>query len=60
MIWHNDTDAIQFLRERGYRLRPNFTWAAPPGCVVPTSEESSALEYLWDEWDFGGLERELA
>lgn len=57
--WDGPSDrcAVAYLRERGYVLLPNWTWRVPPSCV-PTDKEMRAVRFLFDEWDYGGLESE--
>ncbi len=47
--------AIQYLNNAGYILRRNWTWQKPEG-HIPTEEEIGAIDFLIDEWDFGGIE----
>lgn len=49
-----DDAAMKHLREAGYILSPSWEWEAPAG-RVPTERDLSAIDYLIDEWDFGGL-----
>jgi hypothetical protein len=59
--WWPDSDptgtntAIKFLEAAGYSLRRDWCWE-PPHPMRPTTEkERSAVFYLIDEWDFGGI-----
>lgn len=55
-----DSIAIQYLEGNGYVLTSDWTWVTPPN-HVPTSKECRAIQFLIDEWDFGGFEdREMA
>lgn len=45
--------AEDYLYQRGYILRPDWTWVAPQG-HEPTGEEKSAVLFLIQEWDMGG------
>lgn len=53
--WPGHSVAITFLQNGGYALRKDWTWAPPTPEYVPTEREVSAMRYLIDEWDFGGL-----
>lgn len=50
-----DTQAINHLRDRGYRLTRSADWVSPPGNHEVTERDWSAIQYLIDEWDYGGL-----
>lgn len=54
--WNGPSDetATKFLVDAGYRLTPAWTWTPPVG-HAPTEREWSAIDFLIDEWDFGGL-----
>ena len=49
-----DQQAMKYLRSRGYVLQKNWLWAAPPG-HTHSSKDVDALDYLIEEWDFGGV-----
>ncbi len=49
-----DTQAIQFLEKRGYRLGRDWFWTIPEYRAYPTRKEADAMRYLIEEWDFGG------
>lgn len=51
--WQSDTNAMQFLEQRGFVLKRDWTWIAPHEPV--TADEASALTYLILEWDFGDI-----
>ena len=51
----DDATAINYLRERGYHLKANWTWRKPDD-VEPSEKDISAIRFLIDEWDYGGLE----
>ena len=53
--WRDDATAISYLKERGFRLLPEWQWLAPIGRTDATEEEADAILYLIEEWDFGGL-----
>lgn len=50
-----DGEAIKYLQDRGYRLDRRWSWVPPHAGHVPTERERSAVRYLIDEWDFGGI-----
>jgi hypothetical protein len=54
--WEDDAEAMTFLRARGYRLTPAYEWIPPLG-REPTEQEQSAASYLFEEWDFGGINK---
>jgi len=54
--WEDDAEAMTFLRARGYRLTRAYEWIPPPG-REPTEQEESAAGYLFEEWDFGGINK---
>lgn len=51
-----DQQAMAHLFARGYRLHRDYSWSPPhhPDHVV-TDRDLSAIAYLIDEWDYGGL-----
>ena len=49
-----DQAAEAHLRAAGYVLTPSWEWEAPEG-HTPTERDLSAIDYLIDEWDYGGL-----
>jgi hypothetical protein len=50
----SDSKATQFLEQHGYKLMPDFLWVAPSD-REPTEQELDAIQFLVDEWDFGGI-----
>jgi hypothetical protein len=50
-----DAEATVYLRIAGYTMRRDWTWDPPTPTHEPTPREISAIRYLIDEWDFGGL-----
>jgi hypothetical protein len=50
----SDGTATRFLESRGYVLTRQFTWVPPTG-HLPTDKEWDAVQFLIDEWDFGGV-----
>ncbi len=61
--WGISTEkAIQFLENKGYMLNKDWSWK-PPYKVrgesfgpLPSLDETDAILYLIQEWDFNGLE----
>ena len=47
--------AMKFLIDNGYVLTIYWRWERPPGQYVPRDRELAAIEYLIQEWDFGGV-----
>lgn len=56
MEWSSDL-AFEFLRERGWFLTSRWTWLRPMHQHVISLAEYAAIDYLCDEWDFAGIER---
>lgn len=60
--WIDDETAIKFLVARGYQLTRKWQWKSPKDAagnkVSPTAIELRAIRYLFDEWDFDGIEPE--
>ena len=52
--WKDDSIAIDYLQKRGFILRKDWQWFKPKSVVI-TDEDMSAIMYLIQEWDFGGL-----
>ena len=54
--WHGPDSqyAMDFLKRRGFTLNPDWTWY-PPNGREPTDKELRAIDFLFQEWDFGGL-----
>ena len=53
--WADDAVAMDYLKAAGYRLTRRWTWIVPPN-HLPTEKELRAVDYLFQEWDFGGIE----
>jgi hypothetical protein len=49
-----DSQAIDYLQSRGYRLLRNWSWLLPEGKARPDEREEDAILYLIEEWDFDG------
>lgn len=52
---NGDNQATEHLESRGYRLRRNWTWDAS-GADGYSEQDRLAIQYLIDEWDYGGIE----
>ena len=52
----DDTEAVAFLEERGFSIGPYWTWRRPTPDHDLTVREADAIDYLADEWDWGGVE----
>jgi hypothetical protein len=46
--------ATKHLEDRGYMLTSEWTWWKPPSLRL-SEDDLSAIGYLIDEWDYGGL-----
>lgn len=51
---------VDWLRARGFTLTPDWLWDLPVsratnGSMNLTDEECDAINFLVDEWDFGGV-----
>lgn len=55
--WQSDDVAIQYLSDRGFRLRRDWCWVLPDGRDDADATEADAIIYLIEEWDFGGMVR---
>lgn len=54
----DDATAIKFLTDAGYKLTRGWEWLLPVPNHEPTEKEISAIQFLVDEWDFGGTTQE--
>ena len=58
-VFDDDLVAIAFLESRGYTHTkpplPAFFWQLPNPDHKPTEDEVAALDYLFFEWDYGGI-----
>jgi hypothetical protein len=52
----DDAPVIQFLKSRGYVLRPGWYWTKPTPSHNVSIEERHCMRFLIDEWDFDGYE----
>jgi hypothetical protein len=60
--WHDgDEDpikrAVKFLQAAGYKFNRDWTWTAPQPPRDMADKEARAIQYLIDEWDFGGVRK---
>lgn len=55
MEFEDDNEAIKFLQSRGYILTKSWDWQKPKPDHNPTDAERAAAQYLFEEWDFGGI-----
>lgn len=46
--------AIDHLTKRGYILTPKGQWFKPIN-IIMTNDDIEAVEFLWQEWDYGGI-----
>lgn len=56
--WNGPSDetALAYLRGRGYVLDPDWTWHPPRADWTPTEKDVSAMQFMVDEWDYGGYD----
>ena len=50
-----DGPVIAYLKAKGFTLLPNYHWRKPSPDHEVTEAEWSAMDFLVEEWDFGGL-----
>lgn len=50
-----DQQAMAHLFASGYKLHRDGSWSHPRPDHVPSERDLSAIAYLIDEWDYGGL-----
>lgn len=55
-----DAEAIDFLESAGYRMTKRYGWLMPKDRSTPTERELDAIDYLVNEWDYGGIETPAA
>ena len=48
---HGDSNALHYLEQQGFKPTRGGMFIIP-GMHVISEEESSALDYLWMEWDY--------
>jgi hypothetical protein len=52
----SDQKAIKFLQDAGYKLTPQWEWRHKDSNHMPTPKEISAVNFMFQEWDFGGFD----
>lgn len=52
-----DVLAERFLSKRGWKLLMNWTWQLPKPDYQPDKDQLLCVQYLIEEWDYGGIER---
>lgn len=55
----DDAGPISYLEKRGFYLTPAFEWCLPSDVgswAEMSPDEKDCMNFLCDEWDFGGLE----
>lgn len=52
-----DSDAVacRYLEAQGYRQTREWQWIKPKPDHVITEKEGRALQFLFEEWDYGGV-----
>lgn len=55
--WDGACHCLEYLNQRGWRLNRQRCWIPPTKDCKPTRLEYSAIEYLVEEWDYGGIYR---
>lgn len=50
-----DEKAIGYLQEAGYSVDAEWRWISRAIGHEPTEKEISAIRFLIDEWDYGGI-----
>lgn len=53
----DENRVIKWLEERKYVLRDDWHWTPPAPDHVVTDDEDTAITWLMQEWDFGGVIR---
>lgn len=53
----DDYPPTAYLKAAGFTLNRDWTWTPPAPDHELTGNERSAIRFLIDEWDFGGLVR---
>lgn len=48
--------ATEYLQGRGWTLLRSWHWRKPTPDHEPAEDEIGAIQFLIDEWDFGGIE----
>jgi hypothetical protein len=50
-----DSEALSFLYSQGYEMTREWEWIPPKR--EPTEREIDAIDYLVEEWDYGGIKQ---
>lgn len=57
--FYTHEEAVAYLEAQGYTLThpplPAFCWQLPREGHTPTRLEDKAINYLFNEWDYGGV-----
>lgn len=51
----DESTAVKYLQDAGYRQTRGWRWRLPNPDHTPTAKELSAIQFLMDEWDMGGI-----
>lgn len=51
--------AESYLLSKGYTLSPGWLWILPSSDHIPTEEETAAMCFLIEEWDYGGYVKNI-
>lgn len=54
----DDTPAYEHLKRQGFIDHHDWTWTKPSPDYVLSERDWNAIEFLIDEWDWGGLRKE--
>jgi hypothetical protein len=55
--WHGSMrEPLAHLALAGWKVTADFEFRKPSPAYVPTADDLSAIEYLHQEWDYGGIE----
>lgn len=52
----DDVGPKDYLIMQGYKLLPNWRWHKPTPMHKISEKEYRCLQFLVDEWDYGGIE----
>jgi len=52
--------AMSWLTDRGYKMTQTYGWIKPSPDYEPTKDEYFAIDFLFFEWDFGGIVEDSA
>ena len=55
--WNGPSEetAIKYLEAKGFVQQRNWCWLRPSPTYEMTEKDWSAIQFLCDEWDMGGL-----